>query len=498
MADSYNIANQVPSQIFTLLGGGTIAFVFVPQLMRQARISGARGEEYGSFLIFAGAVFGVIVTALLLLLSPSLIQLMGGSSWGEAQSSLGLQLTLWCVPQVFFYALFSVGSQLMYARGRFTAVAWMPTVNSAVIIFACIPIVVVGTVEANSPGSMNAWEIALLGGSTLLGSALQSVLLLLFLRRAGFRLRSRFQLRGLGLRATAITGLLTVAAIACYQGANLVTAALSTQAGSAAKTVGYEGRGYTAFFYAQTLSIVASAIAAVSLANVLLQRLSKHYSDGDHESASKELNEGILATGALLVPVAAIFICLGPLGTELLFTRGETSRSAAHFIGLILTVLAVGLVPHALHELLIRPFYAAHDAKTPLLSAAIIGIVWIAGASVASVVLPPQYALFGIAGAVSLAYGVDLPLRLRSLHRKLEFKLSNRVIRGYGIALGAGVFAGTVIGFGTNYLEHHIAQHWFPRTVLFLGGVAGFMAIYYPLTARSSASLRRLFRWLRT
>ena len=102
VADSYNIANQVPSQIFALLGGGTIAFVFVPQLMRQARESGARGDEYGSLLIFAGAVFGVIVTAVLLALSPLLINLMGGSSWGEAQSSLALRLTLWCIPQSSF------------------------------------------------------------------------------------------------------------------------------------------------------------------------------------------------------------------------------------------------------------------------------------------------------------------------------------------------------------------------------------------------------------
>jgi putative peptidoglycan lipid II flippase len=498
VADSYNIANQVPSQIFALLGGGAIAFVFVPQLMRQARISEARRDEYGSFLIFAGAAFGVIVTVLLLALSPLLIQWMGGSSWGEAQSSLGLRLTLWCVPQIFFYALYSVTSQLMYAHGHFTAVAWMPTANSLAIILACIPIVVFGTVEANAPNSMSAWEVALLGGSTLLGSALQSALLMLLLRRTGFRLRRRFQLRGLGLRSTALTGLLTVAAIACYQTANLVTAALSTQAGSAATTLGYDGRGYTAFFYAQTLSLAAAAVASVSLANVLLQRLSRHYAVGDDGTASGELNEAILATGALLIPVMSIFICLGPLGTELLFTRGETSRSAAHFIGVVLAVLAVGLVPWALHELLIRPFYAVHDAKTPLQSAAVVGIIWILGSIAARIFLPPEYILLGIAGAVSLAYIVDLPLRLRSLKKQLGFRTSGRVIRGYRTALSAGVFATIVIGASTDYLERNLPQHWLPRTILFFGGAAGFLIIYYPLTARSPASLRRLLQWLRT
>jgi putative peptidoglycan lipid II flippase len=496
VADSYNIANRVPNQVFLLVAGG-IFFVFVPQLMRHARTSAERGDEYGSLLLFAGAAFGVVVTALLFALSPLIIRLMGGSSWGEAQSSLGLRLFYWCIPQIFFYILNASASQLMAARGRFTAVAWTPALNSLIIILACIPIIVIGTVQANSPDSMSAGEVELLGGSTLLGSALQSILLIMLLRRAGFRLRLRFQVRGLGLRTTSYLGLLTTANAACFQIANLATAALSTQAGSTAKTLGYDGRGYTAIFYAQTILFLAASVASASLANVLLQRLSSHYAEEDGGAASKELNEAILAIGALLIPVTAIFICLGPLGAELLFARGETGRAAAQFIGVVLAVLSVGLIPYALHDLLIRPFYAVHDAKTPLRSGAVIGTVWILGSFAASILLPPERVLLGIAAAFGLSYIVDLPLKLRSLDRRVEFRISDVVIRGYWTALGAGVLAAIIIGASATYLEHTLSQHWLPRAMLFFGGIAGFLIIYYPLTARSSASLRRLVRWLR-
>jgi putative peptidoglycan lipid II flippase len=496
VADSYNIANQVPNQIFLLLAGGAIFFVFVPQIMHHARTSPDRGDDYGSLLLFAGAAFGLIITALLLVASPLAIQLMGGSSWGEAQSSLGLRLSLWCIPQVFFYTLNAIASQLMNARGRFNVVAWIPTVNSLVVILACIPLIVVGTVQANSPDSMSDWEVALLGGSTLFGSALQATLLIMLLRRAGFRLRFRFRLRGLGLRVTAAMGLLTIANAACFQIANLVTAALSTQAGSTAKTFGYEGRGYTAIFYAQTLLFVAGAVASAALANVLLQRLSTHYAEDNRGAASDELNQAILAIGALLIPMTSIFICLGPLGTELLFTRGETSPAAAHFIGVVLAVLAVGLIPYALQDLLIRPFFAVHDARTPLRSAAVIGSVRIIGSFAASVFLPPQQVLLGIAGAFSLSYMIDLPLKLRGLYARLEFKISRTVIRGYCTALGAGIIAAIMIWASTTYLEQTMGQHWLPRALLFFGGTAGFLIIYYPLTARSPASLRRLAQWL--
>jgi len=496
VADSYNIANQVPNQVFFLLGGSAIFFVFVPQLMSHARTSAERGDEYGSLLLFAGAAFGVIVTALLFAVSPLAIQLMGGSSWGEAQSALGFRFSLWCIPQVFFYALFAIASQLMNARGRFNAVAWLPTANSLVVILACIPITVIGTVQANSPDSMSAWEVTLLGGSTLFASALQSMLLIVLLRRAGFRLRLRFQVRGLGLRVTAAMGLLTIANAACFQIANLVTAALSTQAGSTAKTLGYDGRGYTAIFYAQTIVFAATSVASASLATVLLQRLSRHYAGGDGDAASKELNEAILAMGALLIPVTAIFICLGPVGTELLFTRGETDAAAAQFIGVVLAVLAVGLIPYALHDLLIRPFFAVHNAKTPLRSGVVIGTGRVLGSFAATMFLPPEKVLIGIAGAFGLSYIVDLPLKLRSLNRRLDFKISASVIRGYRTALGAAVLSAAIIGASTTYLERAIPQHWLPRTMLFFGGIAGFVIIYYPLTARSPASLRQLVRWL--
>jgi putative peptidoglycan lipid II flippase len=497
VADSYNIANQVPNQVFLLLGGA-IFFVFVPQLMRHARTSAERGDEYGSFLLFAGAAFGAVITLLLLAFSPLVVQLMGGSSWAEAQSSLGLRLSFWCIPQVFFYTLNAIVSQLMNARGRFTAVAWMPTANSVVIILACIPIVAIGTVQANAPDSMTAREVALLGGATLLGSALQTIFLISLLHRAGFRLRVRFQVRGLGLRATASMGLVTLASVACFQFANLLTAALSTQAGSTAKTLGYDGRGYTAIFYAQVLLYAACAVASTSLANVILQRLSSHYADGDAASASRDLNEAILAIGAFLFPVTAIFICLGPLGTELLFTRGETDFAAAQFIGVVLAVLSVGLIPYALQDLLIRPFFAVHDARTPLRSGIVIGTIWIIGSFAASAFLPPERVIIGIAAAFSLAYIIDLPLKLHSLNKRLRFTVTGVVIRAYRTAFGAAAVAATIVGVSVGYVGPNLPHHWLPRMVLLSAGIAGFLIIYYPLTARSPASLRRLAQWLKT
>ncbi|WP_418602682.1 murein biosynthesis integral membrane protein MurJ [Mycolicibacterium sp. SCSIO 43805] len=497
VADSYNIANQVPNQIFLLLGGGTIAFVFVPQLMRHARVSVERADEYGSLLLFMGAAFGLIIAATLLGFGAQVIKLMGGTSWNEAQQVLSSQLFIWCVPQIFFLALFAVTSQLMNARGKFSSAAWAPSVNSLVVILVCIPIILMGTVKANDPSSMSDTMIVALGGCTLLGSALQSMLLLIFLKRAHFSLHFRFTIKGLGLRTTATMSLLTLSTVGLFQLSVIVTAALSTQAGASAELLGFSGRGYTAFFYAQTLLLITQAVASASIASVMLVRLSEHYASGAREAASTELNDAILAVGSLLVPAMSIFLCLGPLLTEVLFARGETSSEAAEFIGFILAVLSVGLLPYALHDLLIRPFFAVHNARIPLRSAAIVSSIWILGAFASRVLLPADKVLFGIAGAFSIAYLIDLPLKLRSLNRAVDFRLSRTVVRGLAFALAAGVTASLIIGTGIRYLRTALPHGLMYESALLVLGLLCFLLIYHLFTFRSSASLVRLIRWLK-
>lgn len=500
IADSYNVANQVPNLIFLLLGGGTLAFVFVPEIMRHASDSSERGDAYGSLLMFSGAVFGLTLTVALLMANPYVISLTGGSAWTAEQKDLGIRLSVWCIPQIFFAALFSVASQLIIARGRFNSVSWAPSASSALTIIACVPIILLGNVEANSPESIQNWEVALLGGSALFGSALQTALLLISLRSSGFKLRLRFNVRGLGLRQTGRATVLTLGAAACYQLSNLAATAPATQAGSAAQALGYSGRGFTAILYAQTLLLVAQAVASTGLANVLLQRLANHYSSGDTVSASRELNEAILAVGSVLIPVCSMFVCLGPLGAGLLFHRGETSLEAARYIGVVLAVFSSGLIPSALHNVLIRPFYAVRDAKTPLRSAVVIAAIRIVGSLGSAVLLPAQYVSLGIAAAFGVAYLADVPLKLSSLKSTLGFVTAGNVIKGYAFGLAAGAFSAAMVGGIILYVERYanVSDETLPSLVLLLGGFVCFMTFYYVLTARSAVSLRWLMHWLRT
>ncbi|QHC59332.1 lipid II flippase MurJ [Rathayibacter sp. VKM Ac-2760] len=497
VSDSYNLANQVPNQIFLLLGGGVIAAVFLPQLAKLHLRSERDADRYGTILLLCSAAFGLVVTGLLLAFSGPLIAVLGGGSWGFSQRELTLAFFLWCTPQVAAASVFTVASQLMNARGRFTSVSWLPAVSSVGVIAGAVVVLSAGDVQADAPGSVSLVAITVLGAATLGGTVLQTVVLCALLIRAGFRPRWSGGLRGLGLRLAARTGLLAVASAVCYQISNLLTAAWASQAGATAADAGVVGFGYSALFYAQAIVSVVQGVAVSSLASVLLQRLSRHFAASNDEEAFRELSEALLRLASFILPVAGLLVALGPGLSELMFARGETSTDSARIIGLVLAVFASSLLPFAWHVLLIRPFYAKHDGIRPLYSAFVINTIWAGTGLVGLLVLPPQGVILGLATGFALSYWIDLPIKLRWLHRRIGFRIESQVRRG--VVRGAITTAVLSIVIGTpGWLLLFLLD---PPTLAVLGIVAVqtlvFVAAYALATRRSSISPVDLVRWLK-
>jgi len=496
VADSFNVADNLPNTLFLLLGGGTIAAVFVPQLVRHARVSDHKVEEYGTVLIAVSIIAGALVTVLSIVLGPLLIGALGGNAWSDAQSGVALAFLVWCAPQIFFLAVYWVVAQILNARGKFSSVSWLPATSSIVVLIGCIMVLTLGGVAADDLDAVTPMMVAALGGTTTLGAAVQTAALLIVLRRQGFRFRWPDGLRGLGLRTTTKTGLFAALATAAYQLSNVVVVGVTTQAGTAAQRLDSPGRGYTAYFYSQALIGVVSAIAVASLVTVLLQRLSRHYAVGDHDAANADLDTAALRIAAVTIPVTGIFLCLGPAIAEILFTRGSTDAAAAQIIGFALALSGLSLFPNALHKVMLRLFFAQSDGFRPFLSALVIGVVNVGIVLLAAVFIAPQYVIFVAAAGYSLSFIVEMPLKARRL-RLRGFRL--RKLTVVSIVRISAASLGSAIVIAASYL--------LLRDILFDSAVAlwaytalattAFLGLYMLATRRSPASLIELVRWLR-
>jgi len=496
-ADAYNVANNIPNTIFLLIGGGTISAVFVPQLVAAAAVSRERENQYGSLLILAGLLVGVALSICLLFFNKQIIEFTGGGSWSESQTHAAYLLSLWCIPQVVFYVLYLILSQILNARGKFEAVAWLPSINSLAVILACAPIIIIGSVDAGDPDSLKGWPIMLLGGGTLAGTVLQAGVLYWMLRRAGFCLRLPSTLRGFGFKTTLHIGVWALVGTCFYQSSNLMVMVLATRAGAEADRMGYEGHGFTAVMYARTLIYVAQAVTTTSIANVLLQRLSRRFREGDNFTASSELNEVLLRVGSAIFPVGGAMFALGPLIGLTLFGYGKTSAQAALFIGDVISVFALGLIPFAIQTLILRPFYARQEAIPPLLSAITISLTWIGLSTLCAKILEPHAVALGLAAAFSLAYLVDLPWKFRRLNLSFGFSVSPDVRKSYiRMFLAASISATVIILLQRILIDQAALTN---RTTAIFSLIAfslSFITIYHLITRNTQSSIVSLARWM--
>lgn len=117
--------------------------------------------------------------------------------------ALTVAFAYWCLPQIFFYGLYTVLGQILNARENFGLYTWAFTLNNVVAVIGLLVILATwGRYDPTSPASAAEWlgvRAATLGGVSTLGIVVQALILLWPMKRLGIRFRFDFQWRNSGL-----------------------------------------------------------------------------------------------------------------------------------------------------------------------------------------------------------------------------------------------------------------------------------------------------------
>ena len=205
-ANTFALANQLPNNIYAIIAGGLLSAVFVPAIVR-AGLHDDGGQRFVNRLVTIGIMLFVLAGIIATLAAPLLVSLyasFGQSSSGGFSSedlALATAFAYWCLPQVLFYALYSLFGEVLNARGVFGPFTWAPALNNIVAIGGLVAFSIVfgSTAGHNSTQHWSPGMIALIGGSATLGVAVQAFMLCFFWRRAGLSYRPDFHWRGVGL-----------------------------------------------------------------------------------------------------------------------------------------------------------------------------------------------------------------------------------------------------------------------------------------------------------
>jgi putative peptidoglycan lipid II flippase len=358
--DAFAVANQLPNLVYELVAGGILSAVLIPQIVR-AGLHDDGGQRFINKLLTLGVVVFIAVAAIATIAAPWLIDLYtqsaaeGGAGFSSQGLALATAFAYWCLPQILFYALYSLLGEVLNARRVFGPFTWAPVVNNVVAIAGLIVFsVLFGGEGANS--SPEVWTgpmIAVLAGSSTLGVAAQAGVLAFFWRRTGLSFRPDFRWRGVGLSTAGKAAGWLFAMVAVSQLAGIVQSNVVTLAAGTGSSV-------IALSTAWLIFMVPFSVISVSIMTVYFTRMSGHATTGDYDGVRADLSASIRAIGMILVfAMVAMIVAAYPLSR--IFT---SDFSGVIDMGNLIVAFALGTLPFSMVFVLQRVFYALEDTRT--------------------------------------------------------------------------------------------------------------------------------------
>ena len=413
-ADTFALANQLPNNIYAIVAGGVLSAVLVPHIVK-AGLDKDGGQSFVNKIVTLGFVIFLAVAILATLLAPALVALYsqsggeGGRGFSPEEIALAVAFAYWCLPQVLFYALYSLLSEVLNARKVFGPFTWAPALNNIVAMAGLVAFSVL------FPGVNTAdalvWTpamVTVLAGSATSGVAAQALILFLFWRRAGLTFRADFRWRGVGLGRTGravswMFGMILVAQIAGVVQANVASLAACGDAPSLA-----------ILRFSWLIFMLPHSVVAVSLATAYFTRMSTHARDGDLSAVRSDFMESVSRIGFFMVLASA-----GLIVVSLPFARqfgGEPESIRA--MALVIALYSLGLVAFSVLFVVQRVFYALEDTRTPFFLQVVQATLFISLA-LAVATLPVGQIAWGLALSASIAGGFQTLVAIVVLRRKL-------------------------------------------------------------------------------
>ncbi|GAB3562573.1 murein biosynthesis integral membrane protein MurJ [Spelaeicoccus albus] len=469
-ANAFDVANKIPNTLYMLIGGGVMNAVLVPQVVRASKRPDG-GRDYTDRLLTLAIGALLIITLVLTACSAAMVWVytsVGSGSWTPDQTALATAFAYWCLPQVFFYGLYTLLGQVLNARGSFGPYMWAPVVNNVVAIAGLVTFIILFGPGSHGQHGIHDWDsakIAVLAGTATLGVVAQALILIWPLRRDGFGFTPRFGWRGVGLG--------TASRVASWSMARLIVAQVGFAViSNVAAGVGQSDASNSAYSYGYLVFMLPHGLATVSISTALFTAMSAHAADGDTASVRANLSVGLRTVGVMTIfATAAIVVIGGQIGFTL--TGGAASQGAA--VGKVIVAMIVGIVPFSASYLLSRVFYAYEDARTPFFVQIWTILVTTAGV-LASSMLPDQWVVVGIGVSMSvgnLVGAVIAAAKARSLLGGID---GERTLRTH-VRLAAAAIVSAVVGAAILYLVHGFA--WSGRLEAFTAAII----VGIPMTA---------------
>jgi len=387
VSDAFSLGNSLPTILYILVVGGALNAVFIPQLVRRMREDADQGKAYADALLTVATTILLVLSIAAVIAAPWIVDLYTPADYPRAEYELAVAFARLCLPQIFFYGLYSMLSQVLNARGRFGAPMFAPIANNVIAIATFLLFIAVAGTSAAADGVLTTDQILILGIGTTIGVVLQALILIPLLSRAGYLWRPSFAWRTQGLGHAAELAAWTVGLVLVNQIAYLVITRFATQANVDASAAGVVAAGLTTYQKAHLVFMLPHSVITVSVVTALLPALSRVAHAGRMRQVGADVSGAMRLITAAITPIAAILAVTGPGIAILLFGYGAATPDQAAEMGRIVSIFMLGLIPFTLFYVLLRGFYALEDTRSPFVITVVFSALWLV---VVSALFPSQ------------------------------------------------------------------------------------------------------------
>ncbi len=433
LSSSYQVANNLPNQLYELVCGGMIVTAFLPVYVSVKKRLGQRaGNEYASNLLtLVVLLLGVVSIACMLF--PSAVIYTQSFYSDQSQMATSVFFFQFFAIQIVFYGCSAIVSGLLNASRDYLWSSIAPVANNVIVILTFLAYSLVAPSDPNL-----ALYIIAIGNPA--GVIVQMAIQLPALKRNGIRIRPRVNLRDPALRETLGIGVPAVIVMVCS------FAVVSVQN---AASYNFADNGPSILAYSRLWFTLPYSFLAVPITTAMFTELSDMRAEGDMEGVKRGIVGGTNQILFFMIPFA-MYLAVFSMPLVTLYHAGAFTMEHVTSIATYLAVWAVALPLYGVNTYLQKTFSSLRRmgvfAGVNVLAAAVqMGLTMFAASNAAT--MPIE----SIAVAETLFYLVSDVCLFVYLRRSLGAFGLRSIVRAVAVALLLGA-AGALAGAGVLWL----------------------------------------------
>jgi putative peptidoglycan lipid II flippase len=462
LASTYQVANNIPNMIYELVAGGILTTAFLPVYISQLKNRGeGAASSYASNLLSLGVVVLGTVALLATVFAPQVVFSQTFLTAGE-DTQMALYFFRFFAVQIVFYGVGAIIGGLLNSHRKFLWNSLGPVFNNVVVIvtmFGYVP--------------LSAWDkdfaLVWLAVGTTLGVVAMFAVLLPQLRKLRLGLRFRIDLKDPALRET----LRLAVPATVFIVVNLVVVTVRNACSLSVSDAGPASISYAWLWYQFPYGVLA-----VALSTAMLTEMSESAATQSWATFRINVRQGLSSTLFLIMPLAALMLCLAEPLTALYHAGAFTADDIAK-VSDILFYWCFSLPFYAGYMFLYRAFSAMRDLAlvTKIDACCRVGQAFLYALLTTGLGLFDGMGLVGIPIADAVFYTVLFAVLCLVLRRKVgPYHLQEIALTFFK------VLAASAVAAGTAFLLRGVLWGWQSigpaLLTLLCCGVAGLAAYY--------------------